>query len=611
MGQLTPQLTNTGTDMMLKALQGDGIIFTRIAIGDGNDPGETLAITDLDNNRISVVITEMTRAANYVLLTGRYDNNNINSGFYMKELGVYAKNVSDGAEHLYAYRYADTDVDYVPSISSGRVVETEISIIVAVGNAENISAAISEGTGYVNIADFNSHKDNKNNPHNVTKEQLGLSNVEVVPVSEMMPTWKEVNTLDNITPGMKMGNILAIVAQAIKNLKNHFTAKNPHSITPEAIKAAPKSHKHDMSELTGGPLSVENGGTGVNSLAKLKALIVETVGTGTGSGGSQTFEPFTITIAGKEYTIRGGENIEIDLGSEVAKAYGDITDTLDWVYDWWLNNVTGYLEKYANGNNKVKYSRIPVEEGEEYRITGWFPQSRPICAVYDADGTVMTWEAQYIPNVNNTMYTTRIIVIPRYASYMIAMNYNVMQGRDEDDYYVQKKETGHTSTTNIKSTDAYINTFIYYDADMTNISYTFARYNDKCLTYILQTNDSDTNRNIYLYIDTANRLWLMVRAGKIDLGIIDTNRHTFRVNDGVVYLDGVAKGTLNSTQLNLATTDTPIVFGTGCLSYGLQIEQAGRLVRDYIPAQSSDGEYGMYDKVTGAFNKSGDGSFTN
>lgn len=605
MGQLTPQLTNTGTDMMLKALQGDGIIFTKIAIGDGNDPGETLAVTDLDHNRISVVITEMTRAANYVLLTGRYDNNNINSGFYMKELGVYAKNVSDGAEHLYAYRYADTDVDYVPSISSGRVIETEISIIVAVGNSENISAAISEGTGYVNLADFNSHKDNKNNPHNVTKEQLGLKNVETVPISQMQPVWEDIDTLENITTNMTMGDILARVAQAIKNFKNHLTAKNPHSITPEGIQAAAKTHKHNISDLTDYPLPVTHGGTGVDSLAKLKTFIVDTVGTG---GEGQTFEPFTLTIAGKEYTIRGGENIEVDLGSEVAKTYGDVTDTLDWAYDWWLNNITGYLEKYESGNNKVKYSRIPVEAGEEYRITGWFPQSRPICAVYDTNGTVMTWEAQYIPNVNNTMYTTRIIVIPRYASYMIIVNYNVIYGRDEDDYCVQRKEAGHTSITNIKSTGAYINTFIYYNADQTAISYTFARYNDKCLTYILQTNDSDMNRNIYLYIDAANRLWLVVQTGKIDLGIIDTNRHTFRIGDGVVYLDGVAKGTLNSTQLDFAATDTPIVFGTGCLSYGVQIEQSGKLVRDYIPAKSSDGEYGMYDKVTGAFSRLGNGA---
>lgn len=612
MGQLTPQLTNTGTDMMLKALQGDGIIFTKIEIGDGSEPDDQQSVTELNNNRISIAITEMTRTANYVLLTGRYDNNNINSGFYMKELGVFGKNVSDGIEQLYAYRFADSDIDYVPSISSGRVVETEISIIVAVGTAENISAAISEGTGYTSVADFNSHKNNNQNPHNVTKEQLGLGAVETKPISEMKPTWKVMETLENITSGMAMNEILPRVAQAIVRLRGHLTAKNPHNITPEGIKAAASAHKHSTDDLTSGTLPVERGGTGVSTSAALKALIVQTVGTGS-SGGESTFETFTLVIAGKEYEISGGDRIEVDLSSDVAKTYGDITDTLEWIYNYWLNNTTGYLEQYEYGNNKVKYTRIPVEPGEEYRITGWFPQSRPICAVYNSDGTVMTWEANYIPNVNNTMYTTRVIVIPRYARYMVVMNYNVLHGYDEDDFYVQRKEAGHSSVASLQPAEhAYIATGIPYDADMTDISYTFARCYDKCFIKIMQTSDGDNNRNMYLYFDTSNHLWLNVRAGKIDLGVIDTDKHTLLLSDGVVYLDGVAKGTLSSTQLDLATTDTTIIFGLGCVTYNAMLWQGGTLLRDYIPAKSVDGEYGMYDKVTGTFSKSsGDGQFTN
>lgn len=261
MANLAPQLTNDGTDMMLAALQGDGITFTKICLGDGTSSDQQ-SMTDMDHKVITVVITEMTRTANYVLLTGRYTNSDVQTGFYAKELGVYAENTA-GVEKLYAYRYSAQDVDYIPSPSSGRVVDTEISIIVSVGTVEDISAIIAEGTGYASEAALQNHVQNRSNPHHVTKENVGLGNVPNLAPSNMTIDFNTINTLQDVASGNTLATIVAKLQSAISFLRNHIANKNnPHSVTPSQIGAAASSHTHSASDVTSGTLPVARGGTG-------------------------------------------------------------------------------------------------------------------------------------------------------------------------------------------------------------------------------------------------------------------------------------------------------------------------------------------------------------
>lgn len=293
MGVLTPKLTNLGTEMMLKSLNGDGITFTRIVIGDGNEPEDDTGMTALGSQRVSVSITGYETQANYVIVTGRFNNSGITSGFRMTELGLCGFNESDNIEHLYAYRYAaPADVDFVPAISSGRVVETEISVIVSVGTSSNISAIISEGTGYANAADLLAHTEDRQNPHHVTKEQLDLGNVPNLAPSDMTITYTAGTDLEDLEPGETIAAAFAKVAGLISRLKAHLTASNPHGITcakigaalsththtPVSIGAAAASHTHalDGASITG-TLPVAKGGTGVTTLETLAANISASV----------------------------------------------------------------------------------------------------------------------------------------------------------------------------------------------------------------------------------------------------------------------------------------------------------------------------------------------
>lgn len=143
---LTLQTTPTGMNMIIRSLYGDSISFTKIVIGSGT-PENARSVTALANQRLSIGIKKADAKADYLLLTGDVTSADIASGFYGKELGVYAAG-ADGVEHLYAYRYNDTDADYYPSSSSGRTLELTMSVVVQLGNAENVTAVLIEGDAY-------------------------------------------------------------------------------------------------------------------------------------------------------------------------------------------------------------------------------------------------------------------------------------------------------------------------------------------------------------------------------------------------------------------------------------------------------------------------------
>ena len=61
------------------------------------------------------------------------------------------------------------------------------------------------------------HLLNTDNPHAVTKEQIGLGNVENVSTNEQTPTYTEASVLANLSSGEKMSVAMAKMAKAISN----------------------------------------------------------------------------------------------------------------------------------------------------------------------------------------------------------------------------------------------------------------------------------------------------------------------------------------------------------------------------------------------------------
>lgn len=80
------------------------------------------------------------------------------------------------------------------------------------------------------------HIESTNNPHKVTAEQVGLGNVPNVSTNDQTPTFTPAATLETLTPGEKISALFGKIAKAIIDLISHIGNKsNPHGVTKDQI----------------------------------------------------------------------------------------------------------------------------------------------------------------------------------------------------------------------------------------------------------------------------------------------------------------------------------------------------------------------------------------
>ena len=86
-------ITRTGLDMIAKSQTGDKLIFTGIKIGDGQIGAQSIPdMTDLINFKQDVPINSVTAKENgHAEIIGIIDNENLDVGFFVREIGIYAK----------------------------------------------------------------------------------------------------------------------------------------------------------------------------------------------------------------------------------------------------------------------------------------------------------------------------------------------------------------------------------------------------------------------------------------------------------------------------------------------------------------------------------------
>lgn len=77
------------------------------------------------------------------------------------------------------------------------------------------------------------HIENKNNPHTVTKEQVGLGNVPNVATNEQTPTYTIASSNENLSSGERLEVAFGKIAKAISSLISHLTDNTLHITTAE------------------------------------------------------------------------------------------------------------------------------------------------------------------------------------------------------------------------------------------------------------------------------------------------------------------------------------------------------------------------------------------
>lgn len=141
-------VTLKGAVAIAALVAGGTLEFTRIAVGDGNVPaGQTpLTMTDLSHRLFDVAINEVySDSESQATVIGVFNNSQTETGFYYRELGLFAKDPATGAEILFCYGNAGDEAEWISPAGSESVIEKEVHIVTLVGNATTFTATMKSG----------------------------------------------------------------------------------------------------------------------------------------------------------------------------------------------------------------------------------------------------------------------------------------------------------------------------------------------------------------------------------------------------------------------------------------------------------------------------------
>ncbi len=154
-------LTNAGLNMIAESqASSTALIFTNLKMGDGTvAAGEDLkALTAVKNPLLTAPVDSFTNQGDgQVKLRFAISNGTLTTGFFARELGIYAKIGANGTEQLYAYTNAGNLTDYIPDKNTP-IDEQIIDIYLVVGNASSVKVVSDGSIMYVTTVDMNEHK---------------------------------------------------------------------------------------------------------------------------------------------------------------------------------------------------------------------------------------------------------------------------------------------------------------------------------------------------------------------------------------------------------------------------------------------------------------------
>lgn len=180
-------LTNAGLNMIAESqASSTSLIFTNLKMGDGTiTAGEDIkALTAVKHQMLTAPITSRENKGNgQIKLRFAISNAELTTGFFTRELGIYAKLGESGAELLYAYTNAGNLTDYIPDKETP-IDEEIIDIYLVVGNAYGVSVVTDSSIMFVTTADLAEH--NKDTTaHEDIRE--ALKKASALPLGTIMP----------------------------------------------------------------------------------------------------------------------------------------------------------------------------------------------------------------------------------------------------------------------------------------------------------------------------------------------------------------------------------------------------------------------------------------
>lgn len=183
-------MTAKGLALLAKAQAGTQIKFTKMQVGSGRiDTQNPLNLLALLDPKLDVPITSISAnpEKRNAAIVGNITNENIAEPLYICELGIFANDPDEG-EILYGYVSAGDTGDYYAPASQGPY-SWQYQIVVAVGNASNITAELSKlmydygvmnsNTSFICISGGNQKEINKSIDNILASQKADIVNLNI------------------------------------------------------------------------------------------------------------------------------------------------------------------------------------------------------------------------------------------------------------------------------------------------------------------------------------------------------------------------------------------------------------------------------------------------
>ena len=226
-------ITKKGIKLLAKILAGEGNLnITRTAVGTGKmlNGYDAESMTELVEYKMDAVIAGCVANGEVAEITIQLSSDGIQTGFLISEVGVFAEDPDEG-EILYAYVDMGADPQYMYQEGGQAVKFIEIVLEIVIAEGTRITAYINP-LSLIARKEFdkktqelmditNEHAENKENPHETDKHQVGLGNVdntsdEDKPVSN--PTQAALNALYKQLTGYTNEKIADLIGSAPSTL---------------------------------------------------------------------------------------------------------------------------------------------------------------------------------------------------------------------------------------------------------------------------------------------------------------------------------------------------------------------------------------------------------
>ncbi|MCY7486427.1 tail fiber protein [Paenibacillus alvei] len=248
-------LTNKGISLQAKAQAGTELKYTKFVLGDGHLAGQSIAtLTNVISAKKPADVTRLKMTPpSQVKIGFILSNQDVTSGFYFRELGLYAMDPDEG-EILYWYANSGETADYIPPKGGSDVIAKNFDALVFVGQTANVTAIINESMVYAThddvakvLADSKAYTDQKVKDIDLTKitpESIGAA--------------KQTDFTAHLQDNTK-----------------HITVSERNDWNSKA----PGSHKHDASDITTGTMAAARLPGASTSAAGIVQLSAATNGT--------------------------------------------------------------------------------------------------------------------------------------------------------------------------------------------------------------------------------------------------------------------------------------------------------------------------------------------